>query len=357
VGKILFVVPSLEYGGAAGQLTLLALHLPRDRFSPRVAVLGGDAPWVQTLRTAGVAVDLLGWRRPFDLRPFLALRSLVREWQPDIVHAWRPAGLRAVTLLPGAAGGRLVASAVLPPAGRPHAVDRLLSRRASVLALGSSEAQRYLQLGLDPSRVAVAPRAAPVPPAADKAGLLPSIPPEVRVLLCIGPVEADKGFREAVWVADILRHADYDIGLVVAGSGPDLPRVREFARAIGIGACVHFTGPVADLGPLLERADVVWVPSLADRGHGAALAAMSAGRPVIAARWPGLAEIVADGETGRLVEPDSKADLARATHALFEDAEAQRRLGEAGRQRAAEHFGPAGLAAACARLYEEGVRD
>jgi glycosyltransferase involved in cell wall biosynthesis len=356
VRKVLFVIPSLEYGGAAGQLTLLALHLPRDRFQPRVAVLGGDAPWVQVLRAAGVAVDLLDWQRPFDFRPFLGLRSLAREWQPDIVHAWCPAGLRAVTLLPGATGGRLIASAVLLPGGQLHPLDRILSRRASFIALGSSEAQHYLRIGLDPSRVVVAPRAAPVPSSADKPGPLLSIPPDVRVVLCIGPMEMDKGFREAVWVTDMLRHADINLRLVLAGTGPDLPRVRKFTRAIGLDSHVHFAGPVADLGPLLERADVVWVPSLADRGHGAALEAMSAGRPVIAARWPGLAEIVADGETGHLVLANSKAELARATHGLLEDAEARRRLGEAGRRRAAEHFGPAGLAAACARLYESRLR-
>jgi glycosyltransferase involved in cell wall biosynthesis len=353
VRKILFVIPSLEYGSAAGQMTLLALHLPRDRFQPRVAVLGRAARWVGVLRSAGVEVDLLGWRRPFDVRPFLALRSLAHEWQPDVVHAWCPAGLRAAALVPGTGGGRLVASALLPPGGRPHPIDRFLLRRAGVVAFGASEAQRYLRLGLGLPCVAVAPRAAPVPSVAGDTAL-PPIPPGVRVLLCIGPVEADKGFREAVWVMDILRHEDANVCLVLVGTGPDLPRVREFARAIGVTAYVHFAGNVADLGPLLERADVVWVPSLADRGHGAALEAMSAGRPVVASRWPGLAEVVADGETGYLVEPGSKAALARATYSLFRDAEARRRLGEAGRRRAAEHFGSAGLMQSCARLYEGG---
>jgi glycosyltransferase involved in cell wall biosynthesis len=170
--------------------------------------------------------------------------------------------------------------------------------------------------------------------------------------LCIGPVEAYKGFREAVWAMDILRHVDDNLHLVVAGTGSDRPRVMEFARAIGVTDHVHFVGPIADPGLLLGRADVVWVPSLADRGHGAALEAMAAGRPVVASRWPGLAQIVAEGETGHLVEPNNKAALARPTHALLEDAEARRRMGESGRRRVAEHFPPAGLALACARLYD-----
>jgi glycosyltransferase involved in cell wall biosynthesis len=354
VSRVLFVIPSLEYGGPAGQLCLLAAHLARDRLEPRVAVLGGDAPWVGRLRAAGVAVDLLGWRRPFDLRPFLALRSLARDFRPDVVHAWGPGALRAVALVRGAAGGgRLFASAVLPPAGPPPRLDRFLLGRAAVVALGAAEGQRYLRLGLNPSRVAVVPRA--VAPPGSPAGDLPPIPPAAKVLLCVGPVESYKGFREAVWAMDILRHVDENVHLVLAGTGSDLPRVVEFARAIGVAAHAHFVGPVEDLGPLLGRADVVWVPSLADRGHGAALEAMSAGRPVVASRWPGLAEVVAEGETGHLVEPDNKAALARATHPLLENLESRRRLGEAGRRRATEHFPPAGLALACARLYDGGV--
>src|SRR5260370_273573 len=125
------------------------------------------------------------------------------------------------------------------------------------------------------------------------------------------PGAAPKGLREAVWALDILRHVYDDLHLVIAGAGPDRPRVEAFARSVGAGARVHFTGPCADLGPLLARADLVWVPSLADRGRSAAAEAMGAGRPVVAARWPGLAEVVEDGVTGHLVPPDDKAALAR----------------------------------------------
>src|SRR5437868_5857723 len=52
--QILFVTPGLDYGGAARQLTLIAGGLPRDRFQPRVCVLGRDAPWAEGLRAAGV---------------------------------------------------------------------------------------------------------------------------------------------------------------------------------------------------------------------------------------------------------------------------------------------------------------
>jgi glycosyltransferase involved in cell wall biosynthesis len=71
----------------------------------------------------------------------------------------------------------------------------------------------------------------------------------------------------------------------------------------------------------------------------------------VAFRWPGLAEVVEDGVTGRLVPADDKAALARQTRPLLEDAELCRELGEAGRRRAAERFGVEVLVSACTQLY------
>jgi glycosyltransferase involved in cell wall biosynthesis len=352
VPTVLFVIPSLRYGGAARQLVLLAAHLPLERCRAYVAVLGSPAPWGDDLRKAGVGVDFLGWRRPFDPRPLLALRAAALALRPNVVHAWGTPALRASALVTGALrSGRLFASALLPPAGDPPALDRFLLRRAArVVALGAAEGERYRRLGVGPARLAVVPPAVDGRPPAGNPGVALPVPASGRVLLGIGPLERPRGFREAVWAMDILRYVSADVHLVLAGTGPDRQRVESFARAIGAAGQVHFTGPVADLGPLLWRAEVVWAPSLADCGRGAVLEAMAAGRPVIASRWPGLAEVVADA--GILVPPGDKAALARQTWALLGDAAARRRLGEAGRRRAALCFSPAALADACAGLYE-----
>jgi glycosyltransferase involved in cell wall biosynthesis len=97
----------------------------------------------------------------------------------------------------------------------------------------------------------------------------------------------------------------------------------------------------------------VWLPSRADRGATSALEAMAAGRPVVASRWPGLAEVVADGETGVLVPPGDKAALARETRLLLDDSERRRRMGEAGQRRAADRFSVGAMVGAFESLYAE----
>jgi glycosyltransferase involved in cell wall biosynthesis len=347
------VIGGLDYGGTARQLTVLAANLPTDHFQQQVACLRPDAPWAESLRKAGVPVDALGLRRPFDLRPFLALRSRARNFRPDVVHAWGPLALRSVALVPGTqAGGRLVVSEALGSGHPPRWPGRFLLRRAArVVALGEAEARRYQAAGVRPERITRAmPAAPPLAPTGPSEPAL-AVPANGRVILGIGPLDMGKGFRDAAWTLDILRQVYEDLHLVLVGVGPDRPRIEHFARAIGAGGSVHFTGAVADLGPLLARAELVWVPSLADRGRGAALEAMAAGRPVVASRWPGLAEVVADGVTGLLVAPGDKAALARQTRVLLEDAGLRRRMGEAARQRAREAFAPEGLVRACSDAY------
>ncbi len=348
--KVLLVVPSLAYGGAARQARLLAAGLPREGLDVRVCALGCRAPWADELAAAGVAVDVLGWRRPFDVLPLAALRRLLRAYRPDVVHAWGPAALRAVAAF--RASARLLVSAALPPGGAPAALDRWLLRRADgVLASGLAQAQRYRRLGVAAQRLHVlrpgVTAAEPGPGAT-----APGLPPQARVVLGVGPLAPHKGFRDAIWGFDILRFLYDDLCLVLLGEGPARPALERFAGVAGIAPHVHFLGAVPSVGPWLERAEVVWVPSVRPGGVGAALEAMAAGRPVVASDLPELREVVADGETGLLFKPGDKAALARQTRTLLDDPGLGRRLAAGGREHARKHFPAAGMVRQAARLYE-----
>jgi phosphatidylinositol alpha-1,6-mannosyltransferase len=111
------------------------------------------------------------------------------------------------------------------------------------------------------------------------------------------------------------------------------------AAELGIGDAVRFVGsvPDADLPALYNLAQAcLGVSRRADRsqveGFGIALAEASAcGLPVIAGRSGGLAEVVRDGETGLVVEPDDPDAVAAAVGRVFDDQLLSRRLGQAGR--------------------------
>src|SRR5262249_32954999 len=153
------------------------------------------------------------------------------------------------------------------------------------------------------------------------------------IIVCTGPLERQRGIRDAIWALDILKYLYDDLHLVVIGEGPEQDSLERFAGDIQALDRVHLIGTVSTVGPILERAQVAWVPG-SRGGCNAALEAMAAGLPVVASRTGNLPELIIDTETGFLVEHEDRPALARHTRQLLDDAELRRRLGKAGQARA-----------------------
>ncbi|HMR31938.1 MAG TPA: glycosyltransferase family 4 protein [Geminicoccaceae bacterium] len=106
-------------------------------------------------------------------------------------------------------------------------------------------------------------------------------------------------------------------------------------------AATSFAGHVrhADLPARYAGASLFVLPSICDEPFGIPLVeAMAAGLPVVATRTGGIPEIVADGETGLLVERGDADGLASAILALLGDPERRLAMGRAGRERVARLF-------------------
>jgi glycosyltransferase involved in cell wall biosynthesis len=157
-----------------------------------------------------------------------------------------------------------------------------------------------------------------------------------RFALAAGRLAPEKGFADAVRAC-----AAAGVPLVIAGDGPQLDELRA------LGGDVRFTGRVApdELAALRREAALAIVPSrYAEILPLAALEAMAAGLPVVAARAGGLAEIVPDEG---LYPPGDVATLADRVRALWADAAAGERALAVARERTA----PAVVADALREVY------
>lgn len=127
--------------------------------------------------------------------------------------------------------------------------------------------------------------------------------------------------------------------LVVIGEGPELPRIRARAQALGVADRVDLRGRQPDdaLRAAYASADVFVLPAIVDargdtEGLGVVLLeAMNFGIPVIASASGGIVDIVIDGETGLLVPPADDTALAKALGRIAGDPALARRLGTEGR--------------------------
>jgi len=129
--------------------------------------------------------------------------------------------------------------------------------------------------------------------------------------------------------------------------------LRAQVKDAGLAGVMTFTGHVDDARPWLRAASVVVHSSDRPEPFGLVMAeAMMQERPVAAFRHGGAAEIIVDGETGRLVTPGDTAALGRSVLDILDDPARTRAMGEAGRRRALQYFDADVMTASVAAVYD-----
>jgi glycogen synthase len=183
-------------------------------------------------------------------------------------------------------------------------------------------------------------------------------PGESMRLLCLGRLVEDKGFDIALRALATINGRFSGVHMTIAGDGPARASLEELADELGLDGRVSFAGMVApeQVPELLDRANIVLLPSRREGLPVVALEAACAARPVVAARTGGLAEFVADRETGMLIDIDASDQLAENTVELLEQPELAARMGFAARQRVQVHFSWQGYVEAHLALYRQLVK-
>ena len=174
-------------------------------------------------------------------------------------------------------------------------------------------------------------------------------------LLCIGRLIPIKGHLVLLRALAQARARVPDVTLDVAGRGPLEPALKAYVRELGLDDAVRFLGFVSPVQAAIEDAAIVVVPSLGEGFGMVALEAMERARPVIASAVGGLPEIVADGQTGRVVASADAEALAGAIVELAGDLPTAARMGVAARARAIAEFTPKQCVEKTEALYEAGL--
>lgn len=125
---------------------------------------------------------------------------------------------------------------------------------------------------------------------------------------------------------------------VIAGEGPEEPRLRELAKRLGLDDRVAFTGrlPDSEVVRHYNQARAVYYGPVDEDFGLVTVEALSAGKPVITfADSGGVLELVEDGVTGVVVPEVAPRPLAAALSRLLIDEGLAHRMGDAGRRRVA----------------------
>jgi L-malate glycosyltransferase len=350
--RLVLVVDSLEVGGAERQVADLAVALQRNGYEVTVACsVAGDLSGV--LEEAGVPVRPLLRRlakRRFSVAYAWRLRRLLRREQFDLVHAHIYASTVAAAIATSGTGVPLVITEHTEASWqtwRARWVSRWVYRRVErIIAVSTPIRRRLIERdGVSPDLITVIPNAV-LPTSETLPDASPVLPAELREHPLVGVIarlQPEKGVANFLKAATRVTPLFPEARFIIAGDGPLRRELADLAEDLGLKSRVHFLGFRSDASALMRFLDILVVPSLTEGSPLVTLEAMAAGVPVVASAVGGIPDQMRHDKEGLLVSLDDTGALGDALLDLLRDPARARRLGEAGRRRAASEFGHAAM--------------
>jgi glycosyltransferase involved in cell wall biosynthesis len=361
--RIGFVIGQLHVGGYERQLYELATRMSGSACEPFVYCLSDLVePHGQQLQAAGVPVRVIPRRRSYELRRAVRLARLIRQDRIDVVHSWAPGtNVYAGLALLLAGNPPLVASnyGTYPRTGfLTILLDRLVFKLSRQIIVNSEMGRSFTSsyYGVSPDRILVVQNwldtsrfESPADPAAARASL--DLPAGAPVAGFVGRLSEEKGISLFLEVAHDVAARLPESRFLVVGDGPLQEAMVKQSQYLGIADRVHFAGFRHDIPDVLAAMDLMVVTSTCEGLPNAVLEAMAAGRPVIATRVGGCAQLIEDGATGYLTDPGDREALARRVTEVLSSPDRGRGMGEAGRRRAFSEFSASDLLPPLEQIY------
>lgn len=345
--KILFVITGLGMGGAENVVTSLADAMVAKSHEVRIAYM--TCPAVVLPKNPNISVICLGMISKADVfKAFFRLNSLIREFQPDVVHSHMVHAnimVRFVRLI--APIKRLISTAHSSNEGGKlrmlayRLTDRLadLSTNVSAEAVsafvndGAVKPGRMLAVhnGIDTDAFAFCYEAR----TRLRAELLQD--EGSKLLLAVGRLHEAKDYPNLFRAIAQLDGCNLKYQLCVVGDGQLRASLEKLVDDFGLNSRVRFLGIRRDVADLMSAADIFVLSSAWEGFPTVVMEAMANERLVVATDCGGVREAV--GSTGFLVRPKDPMALARKlSTALQLPPDEAALLGYAARQRVLAHY-------------------
>lgn len=326
--RSLHVDAGRSWRGGQRQVFLLATSLRAHGREPLVIGVGGS-PLLERLQAAGIATASVPMRSDWDLRSAKRLRSIIRAWHPDIVHA-HDARAHAIALiaLAGDTTPLVVTRRVTFPLKSVRVKYGL--RVTRFIAISNAVKNAMARSGVDPQRIDVVHSGVPLPEAPAPRDWRKELgwSSDAVIVGVVGAMTAEKG-------SDALRH----IGSRLTERAIERTRVLLLGGSsrgsVKLGPLRgHQAGFVTEVHNAMAGLDMLWHPAI-EEGLGTVLIdSLALGLPPVAFDVGGVGEIIQNGKNGLLV-PSGDLKAFAVAHESLLDAGIRERMGSAGPSRAA----------------------
>lgn len=353
--NVLHLDSGLAFRGGQQQVLQLAIGLARVGVEQQLVLRSGSV-FERRAVEANLPFTTLSFRSEGDLISALQLRTAIRRFQPQIVHAHdaRTLGLAALTWAMGTRSRIIAARRVAFPLRRnPLTAMKYRSVARRIIAVSQYVRALLVAAGVEERRVDVVYDGVDLSKVSQKSDSRRElgVEPEACLIGCVGQFVAEKGhdflIRAFAQIRQLIPHAM----LVLVGDGELKGQYRMLVQQLDLEGKVLFHGFVPDIGSVLPALDLFVFPSLHEGLGSSLLAAMACGVPICASRTGGIPEIIQDGVTGYLFNP---GDVAAITQSMLEALKSPQRscdLAKAAAKTVVQRFSVAHMVEATREVY------
>ena len=355
--KVLFIIETLDIGGAEKLLLSTLKYIDRDRFKPVVIFLFKGDTLQKNLEDIGVEVfgpvlkdyDVPSLKNAFDF--FRCIRLVKKEIQsikPDIIHTHLFFANIYGRLAGRAAGVKKIIS-TYHCTDYTHNIknslkfkirkmlDLLSGKFLTHMIIAGNEAvkidvETHLKFnnlvliynGIDVNEFLVP---------SNKEEIL-SLKKELLleendvILLNIGRLDHQKGQEYLLKALPLVIKSNTNVKLLIAGVGPLEKELKELANNLNIEKKVRFLGKREDIQKIIKMSDLFVFPSIFEGMAIAPMEVMACKRPIITSDYLGAREVVTNKVEGFIVPTRNEDQLAESITKLINAPSLRKEMGE-----------------------------
>ncbi len=309
----------------------------------------------------GLDLIPLSTRSEIDLAAAWRFSRVLKQLQPDVIHAHDPAGVAMAATALSIAAPRprpaLIASRRIEfPVGRNSFSAWKYSQVDAFLAISRAVRDRLVTDRIPAVKIEVVhegvdvERIVGLPHGNLHAALF--LPTHSPIVGAIGALVAQKAHHTLVDAAALVVKRVSDVRFVILGEGELRPQLEKQIKHLHLERHVFLAGFRPDVFELLKDVDLFALSSTHEGMCTSLVDAMAAEKAAVATAVGGVPEVLADGETGFLVPPRDAEALAARIVQLLTDRTLRDRMGHAALARARRLFTVERMVEETAGAYE-----
>ena len=344
--RFLFVTGNMYGGGAERAISVFTDALVRNGHEVGLAVYRRTErdyfinDRVQVFELSGHKNKLL------DVMGTIAqIRKVIRHYAPDAILPFLARPMRDVMCATGFRRKRVVSTLRIDPRNIGKRKQGIFYRsfKASKAVFMQTQGQKDFYPAFIQEKTFIVPNAVGEQVLTQGESRKPAA--QIRQLVSVGRLSAQKNFRMLIDAMAIVHKAHPAVTLKIFGDGPEKEDLTARIHEAGLDDCVWLMGKTSDVAGELARADMFVFSSNYEGMPNALMEAMAAGLPCVSTDCPtGPKELIGEDERGLLVPIGKPETFASAILYMIDHVPEANELGQKAHAYMKDNYSPLEIA-------------